>query len=113
MQDLDFINNCYEQSTPYSQRVEYKEMLKDASVFIKHKFLVDMPEDFYAFWEFCKINSRKEEPVESVFMPFGIRLIGPFDVLSGKFDDAKMFEPGSYLRHCRYYYDPPEFQVKI
>lgn len=111
MQDLDFINNCYEQSTPYSQRVEYKEMLKDVSVFIKQKFLVDMPDDFYAFWEFCKINTRKEEAVENVFKFVGIRLIGPFDVLSGKFDDARMFEPGSYLRHCRYYYDPPEFQV--
>lgn len=112
-QDLDFINNCYEQSTPYSQRVEYKEMLKDVSVFIKHKFLVDMPDDFYAFWEFCKINARKDDPIENIFKSFGIRLIGPFDVLSGKFDDARMFEPGSYLRHCRYFYDPPEFQVKF
>lgn len=29
----------------------------------------------------------------------------------GKFNDAQMFEPGDYIRHYRYYYDPPEFQT--
>lgn len=29
----------------------------------------------------------------------------------GKFDDAQMFEPGDYIRHHRYYFDPPEFHT--
>lgn len=109
--DIDFINDCFDKETRFSQRAEYKEMLKDNAVFIRNKFLVEMPIDFYKFWDFCKEQIKKEQPPESLLSKFGLTLLGPFDVLSGKFNDANMFEPGDYLRHCRYYYDPPEFQV--
>lgn len=111
--DLDFINDCFDKETRFSQRAEYKQMLKEPKEFIKHKFLVEMPRDFYLFWDFCKENSKKEQKPENLFNKFGLKLLGPFDVLAGKFDDAQMFEPGDYIRHCRYYYDPPEFQVRF
>lgn len=110
-QDIDFISDLYDNETKYSQRLEYKEMLNDPKVFIKNKFLFDMPDDFYQLWEFCKKNVKNDEKPENMFSKFGLSLIGPFHVLTGDFKDAPMFEPGDYLRHCRYYFDPPEFQV--
>lgn len=38
-------------------------------------------------------------------------LVGPFDVLAGVL--SVNFESEDVLRHWRYYYDPPEFQVCI
>lgn len=110
--DIDFINDIFDKETMFSQRAEYKQMLKDPQVFIKHKFLVEMPKDFYSFWEYCQANAKKDTKPEQIFSKFGLTLLGPFDVLAGHFDEAQMYEPGDYLRHCRYYYDPPEFQVR-
>lgn len=76
--------------------------------FIESNFLVSMPDDFYKFWEFCDIESKSKSP-ELLFSKFGLRLVGPFDVLAKKFN--KSFEKNEYLRHWRFYYDPPEFQV--
>lgn len=76
--------------------------------FIQSNFLVSMPEDFYKFWEFCDIESKSKAP-ELLFSKFGLRLVGPFDVLAKKFN--KSFEKKEYLRHWRFFYDPPEFQV--
>lgn len=81
--DLDFINDCFDKETMFSQRAEYKELLKEPQQFIKHKFLVEMPADFYLFWNFCKANAKKEQKPENIFVKFGLRLVGPFDVLAG------------------------------
>lgn len=81
--DLDFINDCFDKETMFSQRAEYKELLKDPQQFIKHKFLVEMPPDFYLFWDFCKANAKKEQKPENIFVKFGLKLVGPFDVLAG------------------------------
>lgn len=83
--DLDFINDCFDKETRYSQRAEYKELLKQPQQFIKHKFLVEMPTDFYLFWDFCKANAKKEQKPENVFVKFGLKLVGPFDVLAGSY----------------------------
>lgn len=83
--DLDFINDCFDKETRYSQRAEYKELLKEPQQFIKHKFLVEMPADFYSFWDFCKANAKKDQKPENIFVKFGLKLIGPFDVLAGMF----------------------------
>eukprot|EP00088_Acartia_fossae_P043085 TRINITY_DN4530_c0_g1_i1.p1 TRINITY_DN4530_c0_g1~~TRINITY_DN4530_c0_g1_i1.p1 ORF type:complete len:468 (-),score=108.69 TRINITY_DN4530_c0_g1_i1:803-2182(-) len=78
---------------------------------IKQKFLVDMPDDFYEFFEFCK-SMNKDSPFDALSAA-GLKLCGPFDVL-GKRIPAKAPRSGSlYLRHYRYYYDPPEFQTVI
>lgn len=78
--------------------------------FIKSNFLVSMPDDFYKFWEFCTMESKsKSQSPELLFSKFGLRLVGPFDVLAKKFN--KSFAKNEYLRHWRFFYDPPEFQV--
>lgn len=67
-----------------------------------------MPDDFYKFYEFCStINSKNPQlALQSV----DLQLVGPFDVLSGKITEPKD-DKDIYLRHWRYFYDPPEFQV--
>lgn len=80
--------------------------------FIKSKFLVNMPEDFQKFWKFCDKESKSKSP-ENVFVKFGLRLVGPFDVMAKKFDMDKEFTQSQYLRHWRFFYDPPEFQVSV
>jgi len=79
---------------------------------IKQKFLVDMPEDFYSFWNFCETIS-KNKPAEAL-KDVGLFLAGPFDVLSGKIAHSKERRTlQRFLRHWRYYYDPPEFQTVL
>lgn len=109
--DIDFINQVFDKETRYSQRAEYKQLLKEPAEFIKTKFLTDMPDDFSVLWEFCKETAKESQAPESVFKKFGLLLVGPYDVLAGKFNNAEMFEPGDYLRHWRFFYDTPEFQV--
>ncbi len=82
--DLDFINDCFDKETRFSQRAEYKELLKDPQQFIKHKFLMEMPPEFFLFWDFCKANAKKEQKPENIFVKFGLKLVGPFDVLAGR-----------------------------
>lgn len=84
---------------------------KSQEVFIKKKFLVSMPEDFWAFWDFCRDlhNDVPQEALKSV----GLTLVGPFDVLGSKFAGATENDSVDYLLHWRYYYDPPEFQTVL
>lgn len=91
---------------------EFKKLktLDERKKFIKQKFLVDMPEDFYQFWDLCKKLSA-DKPKES-FKQAGLTLVGPYDVLDELFED-KNYSENEYLLHWRYYYDPPEFQVSI
>lgn len=49
---------------------------------IKKLFLVEMPQDFYKFYEFCQTLDSKK-PTEALGY-FGLRLVGPYDVLNGK-----------------------------
>lgn len=95
-----------------NEEEENGDLLQTSKLFIKEKFLFDMPEDFYAFWEFCVSQSKGNQKPEEIFKKFGLNLVGPFDVLAGKFNEQNQFEPEDYLRHWRYYYDPPEFQVR-
>ncbi|PNF21584.1 hypothetical protein B7P43_G12709 [Cryptotermes secundus] len=78
---------------------------------IKQKFLVDMPEDFYSFWSFCK--SLSPDKPEEALKDVGLLLVGPFDILSGNLKKAKTRKLSLYLIHWRYYYDPPEFQTVV
>ncbi|XP_055687357.1 histone PARylation factor 1-like [Lutzomyia longipalpis] len=95
----------------FSQMQEYKQLLSDPKLFFKHKFCVEMPEDFYGFWEFCKSQTKEGGKPECLFEQVGLQLVGPFDYMAGKFHDAPLREPGDYFRHWRFYYDPPEFQT--
>lgn len=77
----------------------------DNSIF-KELFLVNMPDDFFKFYEFISdLGKSAEESMASV----NLELIGPFDLLLGKLpilEDKEL-----YLIHWRFFYDPPEFQV--
>lgn len=83
----------------------------DKKEFIKEKFLVDMPEDFYLFWDFCK--QLKGDNPKNALASVGLILVGPYDVLANKFTNIVERSPEEYLIHWRYYYDPPEFQTVI
>jgi hypothetical protein len=65
----------------------------------------DFPADFHLFWEFCSRLSPLE-PLRAL-EDVGIVLVGPFEVLAGRFDGR--VPRHSLLLHWRYYDDPPEF----
>ncbi|XP_011203082.2 histone PARylation factor 1-like [Bactrocera dorsalis] len=97
----------------FSVQAEYDELLR-SNEFIRHKFLVEMPPDFYDFWKFAntlKKNATGEEILQYFENQFQLQLVGPFEFLAGRFHKAKLREPGDYLRHWRFFYDPPEFQT--
>lgn len=83
----------------------------DKKEFIKAKFLVEMPTDFYEFWEFCKkINTNNPS---LALKDIDLLLVGPYDVLADKFCDVEEKTDEDYLIHWRYYHDPPEFQTVL
>lgn len=82
----------------------------DVPVVISHLFLTRMPDDFYQFYEFCK-SVCKEDPL-SALKDLQLYLVGPYDVFGNKFLSSKVSDKEALLRHWRYYYDPPEFQVR-
>lgn len=83
----------------------------EAQAVISRLFLVEMPDDFFQFYEFCRSISEKN-PL-NVLREFNLRLVGPFDVFREEFLKAKVKDKQALLRHWRYYYDPPEFQTII
>lgn len=78
----------------------------DNKTFIKKHFLLDLPQDFYAFWDFCK-SLEPNNPCEAL-KKIDLKLVGPYDVLAGSFFNHTK-KPDEFLTHWRYYYDPPEF----
>jgi len=64
------------------------------------------PDDLLAVWQFaCRV--RPLEPLAAFADVLGVHLVGPFEVLSGRFDGR--VPRHSLLLHWRYYLDPPEF----
>lgn len=107
--DIEFITDIYDKQIRYSQKKEYQELLENPKMFLRHKFVHEMPDNFFQFWDFCKTRN-KDKPALS-FEKIGLMLVGPFDFMAGKFHEAPLYEPGDYIRHWRFYYDPPEFQT--
>jgi len=66
---------------------------------------VRFPKDFFDFWEWY--NHLPPESINALHEELGMRLVGPFDVLAGRFDDVQLRYPA--VLHWRYQYDPPEF----
>lgn len=79
---------------------------------IKQKFLVEMPDDFYDFWDFC-CSLNKKDPSDALHDLLGLRLVGPFDVLSGKLKNRSVKASDDFLCHWRFFYDPPEMQTVL
>ncbi len=65
----------------------------------------DFPEDLFRFWEFAT-RLRPLEPLAALADTSGIHLVGPFEVLAGRFDGRSPTH--SQLLHWRYSMDPPE-----
>jgi len=78
---------------------------------IRQKLIVEMPEDFFAFWNFCK-ERNPSNPADAL-SPAGLVLVGAYDILSGKLKDSNNRIQSDYLCHYRFYYDVPEFQTVI
>ncbi|XP_014486536.1 PREDICTED: UPF0609 protein C4orf27 homolog [Dinoponera quadriceps] len=79
---------------------------------IKELFLVEMPKDFYQFYEFCKSIS-KGNPLLAC-KSASLKLVGPYDVLEDKMKSiVRKNDKEKYLAHWRYYYDPPEFHTTV
>lgn len=53
---------------------------RDPEENIRQKFLVQMPTDFFAFWEMCKTLNRSN-PAEAFLETTKLRLVGPFDLM--------------------------------
>lgn len=77
---------------------------------IRYLFLLEMPEDFFHLYEFCE-NIHEGDPLNAL-KDLNLQLIGPYDVFREKFINGKIENKEALLRHWRYYYDPPEFQVR-
>ncbi|CAG9860522.1 unnamed protein product [Phyllotreta striolata] len=92
------------------ETVRSLETEEECSSFIKDKFLVTMPDDFYQFWHFCN-KIKPNNPLEAL-KEVGLYLVGPFDVLAGKFSNTNKSE-ADYLVHWRYFRDPPELQTVL
>ena len=76
----------------------FKDWPTDPIKSVEQKFLVKMPEDFMAFWEFCKSINR-DNPCEALVKSCGLVLVGPFDILAGKEFESKKLN--DYLCHHR------------
>lgn len=72
-------------------------------------YKLEMPEDLYHFWDFCKELSP-DSPCDALKDTLGLKLVGPFEILAGSHKTKKSPEPNFHL-HWRFYYDPPEFQT--
>ena len=66
----------------------------------------DFPDDFFRFWQFVN-RLRPLEPLNALPDLLGVTLVGPFEVLAGRFDGRT--RQHSQLLHWRYHDDPPEF----
>ncbi|KAI5636631.1 zinc-finger (CX5CX6HX5H) motif domain-containing protein [Phthorimaea operculella] len=80
---------------------------KNDHALLKELFLVEMPDDFFKFYECLQGEQNIEKSLASV----NLQLIGPFELLLGKLpvlDDKDL-----YLIHWRFFYDPPEFQAVL
>jgi hypothetical protein len=73
---------------------------------LRAEYGIDFPEGLFRFWEFaCRLAPL--DPLNAMAEPLGVVLVGPFEVLHGRFDGR--VPRRSLLLHWRYHDDPPEF----
>ena len=73
---------------------------------LRAEYGFDFPDDFYRFWDFVS-RLAPLDPLHALTETLGVVLVGPFEVLAGRFDGR--VPRHSLLLHWRYYDDPPEF----
>src|SRR4051794_7307114 len=73
---------------------------------LRAEYGIEFPEGLFRFWEFaCRLAPL--DPLNAFAEALGIVLVGPFEVLHGRFDGR--VPRRSLLLHWRYHDDPPEF----
>ncbi|XP_058806817.1 histone PARylation factor 1 [Phymastichus coffea] len=87
-----------------------EDLHSESAKLIRQIFLVNMPQDFYKFYDFCT-EIKSSDPTTALKIA-DLKLVGPYDVLSGEIT-AKTPNQEKLLVHWRYYYDPPEFQTIV
>ncbi|XP_026747440.1 histone PARylation factor 1 [Trichoplusia ni] len=75
---------------------------------LKELFLVEMPEDFFKFYE-CVSDGGKS--FEDALASVNLVPIGPYELIIGKL--PKLEDKELYLAHWRFFYDPPEYQAVL
>ncbi len=80
--------------------------VKNRRLQLRELYGFDFPEDLFRFWEFVN-RLAPLEPLTAVYPTTGLQLVGPFEVLAGRFDGRTPAYP-QHL-HWRYANDPPEF----
>lgn len=73
---------------------------------LQAEYGIEFPDDFYRLWDFAN-RLAPLAPLTALGESLGITLVGPFEVLAGRFDGR--VPRHSLLLHWRYYGDPPEF----
>jgi hypothetical protein len=73
---------------------------------LRAEYGFDFPDDFYRFWDFVNRLSPLD-PLHALVETLDVVLVGPFEVLSGRFDGQ--VPRHSLFLHWRYHDDPPEF----
>uniref|UniRef100_UPI0037E72BB6 histone PARylation factor 1 n=1 Tax=Semicossyphus pulcher TaxID=241346 RepID=UPI0037E72BB6 len=91
------------------EEVPLSEVNSDQRDEITQLYKLQMPEDLYHFWDFCK-ELCPDSPCGALKDTLGLQLVGPFDILAGAHKTSKNPQPNFHL-HWRYFYDPPEFQT--
>ena len=72
---------------------------------------VEMPPDFYSFWEFAK-TVNKENPLLCL-SPVSLKLCGAFELLAGTVPSRAPRSRSLFLTHQRFHFDPPELQTVV
>ncbi len=78
----------------------------DRRLQLRQLYGFDFPDDLFRVWEFVN-RLAPLEPLQAVSGPTHLHLVGPFEVLAGRFDGRT---PAYHQHlHWRYAGDPPEF----
>jgi hypothetical protein len=113
--DGDTDNDSTDITVPETKNEVFEDILPSSPTNskdkIKQKFLLDMPDDFHNFFDFC-MSLNKNNPVTAL-SSVGMILGGPFEVLAGTIPPSAPRSKQLFLAHHRHYYDPPEFQTVL
>ncbi|CAG4941502.1 unnamed protein product [Colias eurytheme] len=101
------LDNVIENLIEIDASVGYFNKETDNAVY-KECFKVEMPADFFKFFECLNEESSS---VEHLMASVNLEMIGPFDLLLGKL--PKLDNKDLYLVHWRFFYDVPEFQAVL
>ena len=98
-----------DESPPKKIKVNKINKFKDEyDVILQEKLGVNLPEDFFSFYEFI------QNEMEMDILPLvGLYLTGPYDIVLGKINKDKKLTKSEVFMHGRHYYDTPEIMTVL